>query len=99
MRHRRGDYLGASTAEESRISSGLGVETRTSIRLKEKPARELRLRTYIFVPSLLNDRQLCYYQLNTITADFLSWSLLSHPLSPSRLQLRVSSVRRIPRRP
>ena len=38
-------------------------------------------------------------ELNIITAEFLSWSLLSHPLSSSRLQLRVLPVRRIPRRP
>ena len=39
----------ASTAREFRVQFGLGVETRTSIRLRQRPSPRLRIETYIFV--------------------------------------------------
>ena len=67
--------------------------------LSGNPVRDWDWNLHCRVPCLLNDHRLCYWRLNIITADFLSWSLLSHPLLSSRLQLRVLPVRRIPRWP
>ena len=82
-----------------RCSPGWEVERRTSIRLRQIPTRACELKLIFRILWLLNEHWLCYWWLNITTSDFLSWSLLAHLLSSSRLQLGVVSVRHIPCRP